>query len=104
MRILVLLLFFGFLSPASGNIRFEEVSQQAGITRIGEAGATRGETLVAMATWIYGLPIINTNRVSIETTVMELSRTLLTKFGMRTLRQTHTVWRGQILITMVTRI
>ena len=37
MRILVLLLFFGFLSPASGNIRFEEVSQQAGITRIGES-------------------------------------------------------------------
>ena len=37
MRILVLLLLFGFLPAASGNIRFEEVSQQAGITRIGES-------------------------------------------------------------------
>ena len=37
MRILTLLSFFCFLIPASSEIRFEEVSQQAGITRIGES-------------------------------------------------------------------
>ena len=37
MRILVLLLFFTILCPAWSNIQFEEVSQQAGITRIGES-------------------------------------------------------------------
>ncbi len=37
MRILILLSIFCFLSPASGDIQFEDVSQQAGITRIGES-------------------------------------------------------------------
>ena len=37
MRILVLLSIFCFLSSASGDIQFEEVSQQAGITRNGES-------------------------------------------------------------------
>ena len=37
MRILILLSIFCLLSPALGNIQFEEVSQQAGITRIGES-------------------------------------------------------------------
>ncbi len=37
MRILILLLIFCFLSATWGDIRFEEVSQQAGITRIGES-------------------------------------------------------------------
>ena len=37
MRILTLLSFFCFLIPGWSEIRFEEVSQQAGITRIGES-------------------------------------------------------------------
>ena len=37
MRVLVLLLFFAALCPAWSNIQFEEVSQQVGITRIGES-------------------------------------------------------------------
>lgn len=37
MRILTLLSFFYFLSPAWGDIQFEDVSHQAGITRIGES-------------------------------------------------------------------
>lgn len=37
MRILILLLIFCFLSAASGAIQFEEVSQRAGITRVGES-------------------------------------------------------------------
>ena len=37
MRILTLLLFFCFLMPVSSQIQFEDVSQQAGITRIGES-------------------------------------------------------------------
>ena len=37
MRILVLFLFFTALCPAWSNIQFEEVSQQVGITRIGES-------------------------------------------------------------------
>ena len=37
MRILTLLSFFCFLIPASSEIQFEEVSHQAGITRIGES-------------------------------------------------------------------
>ena len=37
MRILVLWFFFSFLYSAGGQIQFEEVSQQAGITRIGES-------------------------------------------------------------------
>ncbi len=37
MRILLLMLVFCFLSSAWGDIQFEDVSQQAGITRIGES-------------------------------------------------------------------
>ena len=37
MRILTLLSFFYFLSPALGDIQFEDVSHQSGITRIGES-------------------------------------------------------------------
>ena len=37
MRILILLSFFSFLIPAWSEIQFEEVSHQAGITRIGES-------------------------------------------------------------------
>ena len=37
MRILTLLSFFCFLNPALGEIRFEDVSEHAGITRIGES-------------------------------------------------------------------
>ena len=37
MRVLILLSIFCFLFPASGDIQFEDVSQQAGITRIGES-------------------------------------------------------------------
>ncbi|MDE0466443.1 MAG: FG-GAP-like repeat-containing protein [Candidatus Poribacteria bacterium] len=37
MRVLILLLIFCFLSPAWSDIQFEEVSQQAGIDRIGES-------------------------------------------------------------------
>ena len=37
MRILILLLTYCFLSAASGDIQFEEVSQRVGITRIGES-------------------------------------------------------------------
>ena len=37
MRILMLLSILCFLSPAFGDIQFEDVSQQAGITRIGES-------------------------------------------------------------------
>ena len=37
MRILILLSVFCFLSTASGDIQFEEVSQHAGITRVGES-------------------------------------------------------------------
>ncbi len=37
MRILILLLIFCFMSPAWGQIQFEDVSHQAGITRTGES-------------------------------------------------------------------
>ena len=37
MRILILLSVFYLVSPAWGQIQFEDVSQQAGITRIGES-------------------------------------------------------------------
>ena len=37
MRILISMLIFCLLSSASADIRFEEVSQESGITRIGES-------------------------------------------------------------------
>ncbi len=57
MRILVLLLFLSFLCPAWADIQFEEVSQHAGITRIGEAGAMLGETLMATDDSIFLSPV-----------------------------------------------
>ena len=95
MRILIILFIFCLLPTASSEIRFEEVSHQVGITRIVKVGEMPGAILMEMDTLTYGLPTINTNQVSIATTVMGPSQTLLTRFGTRIRMRTHMAWHGQ---------
>ena len=86
---------FCFMSSAWGEIQFEEVSQQAGITRIGESwgnawGDFDGDGYLDLwATNHKHKPSLYRNNGNAP------SRTLLTRFGTRIRTQTHTVSPGR---------
>ena len=86
------------------NSNLKTYHSKQGLHESVKAGETLGGTLTVMDTSTYGQQIINTNRVSTATTVMELLQILLTKYGTLTLSQIHTVSHGQTLIMTATKI